>query len=900
MISARTSRLAARVCLCWLLLFSTVARAGIDTFGYQVPIGPAPAFVADAIQTLPKRRDAVIATMACGSEFNFVPHHWKRSNSEDITAELLGKMAWNMLGRGTHAAVLLPRPCEFTIAAAHWQVCRVFDDKCLHDEASVRQPAIDAFLTHPAWLAITNWPNPGSYAPDTAPIRDRILSLLPPACGDASTDAGVVQNYSITASNIAPDRPANVRLTFRISPSCLAAQVDQSLLLMSRGDMQVGTDGAPCNLFGGTHGDWDATLKNLIRIAELDRRQPALSDEARTYLNEQLIDIDGGPAAENYHFWECGNEEKSVGSPQDRSDDRSGFDSMMEDLWDSGWDILSFLAILLILIAAIIAAVAVVAGAVAAITVAIVLIVVAVAAAALATLTIPETENHLWMINSTKYLNNQYIMANGGTGYASDQTDLREWILKEMQRLLKADFLEYNSRPYQRYSMVSITNLADFAEDVDIRTGARAVMEYAVAKYAVTSSEGRRIAPYRRKREYLQHVDGVPRDGTALTTTDPPKNGLFDLNRGADHQHALGLLYFGVSLNLPGFDGNQYAASTSYASHAIYYATSGYRPDETIYSLVIDRDRSPPVHQRLHHYGWEIVSSGAAFTITAGGHTTGMPKNTTIDPIDQLFVADDLGAAVPTTVMLAGPPHQPPTLTQPEVARPPAARRSSLERFLRFQGKLPDAVDSAPSYDLNLCVWDGFACGVNVVIPGDLAAPCMKPGHRAGWFLVRSDDADCAAYNGGPPFWMSLYRKQLFGSDLGDFDEVYSAGFVEVVDAAEMTFDDFKSRVSARNPGPGEPMTVSGDCGGSYVSARGSSGQRIAFDCERVTKVDAIEQPDPDDWPHAAAPPGAIGIAPITSSGTGRVEITSTVRKRKVVLDLERWFDPRFDTVTLP
>ncbi|HWK63643.1 MAG TPA: hypothetical protein VNS34_01810 [Rhizobiaceae bacterium] len=876
-------------------MFCTAVHAGIDTFGYQVPVGPAPAFVADAIQTLPRRRDAVIATIACGSEFNFVPHYWQHSNSEDITAEILGKMAWNMLGRGTHATVFIPRPCEFTIAAAHWQVCRVFDDKCLHDEAAVRQPAIDSFLTHPAWLAITNWPNPGSYAPDTSQIRARILSLLPSGCQDG---ANGVQNYSITASNVAPNRPANVRLTFRISQPCLAAQVDQSLLRMSRGDMQVGTDGAPCNLFGGTHGDWDATLKNLIRIAELDRRQLVLSDDARKHLNEQLIDIDGGPAAENYHFWECGNEEKSLGSPQERSDDRSGFDSMMEDLWDSGWDILSFLAILLIFIAAIIAAIIVVAGAVVAIAVAIVLVIVAAAAAALAILTIPETENHLWMINSTKYLNNQYIMANGGTGYASDQSDLREWILKEMQTLLKGDFLEYNSRPYQRYSMVAITNLADFAEDVDVRTGARIVIEYAVAKYAVTSSEGRRIAPYRRKREYLPHVDGIPRDGTALTTTDPPKNGLFDLNRGADHQHALGQLYFGVSLNLPEFDGNAYAASTSYASHAIYYATSSYRPDETVYSLVIDRDSSPPVHQQLHHHGWEIVSSGTSFTITAGGLTTGMPKNTTVDPIDQLFVADDLGAAVPTTVMLAGPPHHAATLTQPEVKRPVAARRSSLERFLRFQGKLPEAVDSAPSYDLNLCVWDGFACGVNVIVPGDLAAPCMKPGHRAGWFLVRSDDADCPAYNGGPPFWMSIYRKQLFGSDLGDFDEVYSAGFVEVVDAADMTFDDFKARVAARNPG--DPMTLSDDCEGTYVSARGSPGQRIAFDCERVTEVDTIEQPDPDDWPHAGAPPGAIGHAPITSSGSGRVEITSLAGKRKVVLDFERWFDPRFDTVTLP
>jgi hypothetical protein len=115
-----------------------------------------------------------------------------------------------------------------------------------------------------------------------------------------------------------------------------------------------------------------------------------------------------------------------------------------------------------------------------------------------------------------------------------------------------------------------------------------------------------------------------------------------------------------------------------------------------------------------------------------------------------------------------------------------------------------------------------------------------------------------------------------------------------------MSFDQFKTRVAQRNPGPGAPMAVSGGCGGAYVSARGSSGQRIEFSCERVTKVDADEQPDPDDWGRAGAPPGALGYAPLQSSGGGKVEITSRIAKRKVTLNFEQWDDPHFDTATLP
>ncbi|MBM4201300.1 MAG: hypothetical protein FJ189_08445 [Gammaproteobacteria bacterium] len=612
-----------------------------------------------------------------------------------------------------------------------------------------------------------------------------------------------------------------------------------------------------------------------------------------------MIDIDGGPAQESYHLWECGNEEKSVGDPQTRSDERDGFDGFMDDLGDTLEDLLWLLLLIFLIIAAAAIAAIVAAGGAAVAAIGTTLAIAA-AVAAGALLTIPETENHLWMINSTKYLNNQYLIANGGTGYWDDQNDLREWLLDEMQTVLKKDFLEYNSRPYQRYSLVAITNLADFARDEDVRTGARLVLEYALAKYSVASNEGRRIAPYRRKREYLPHVDGIPRDGTALTTANPPHNGLFDLSRGADYPHALGLLYYGVSLNLLEFDGNPYAATSSYASQAIYGATSGYRPDEATYSLALERGHAPLVHQRLHHHAWEIVSSGASFTITAGGLTTGMPKNSTIDAIDQLFVADDLGAAVPTVLMLAGPPHVPATFMQPVVTRPNDARRSTLDRFLRFEGKRPEPVDSAPSYDLNLCVWDGFACGVNLVIPNDLKAPCMKPGPRGNWFFIRSDDPDCPAYRDGPRFWMVLYNEPRFGSDVDDFGPVYSIGFVEIVDGDEMSFDEFKTRVAQRNPGPGAPMNTTGDCDGAYVSVRNSPGQRIAFDCERVTQVDAIEQPEPEDWELAGAPPGAIGYAPLQANGNGKVEITSRLGKRRLTLDFEQRDNPMFIPATLP
>lgn len=861
-----------------LSFVTTESYAVIDTDQYQVPMAPAPVSVTGAIDTLPDRKATVISVVACGSELRFLPRHKKNENSEDISATILGKIVYAQ--RHDPQFGLVSIPCQATVTALTEEICELFDDDC-----------------HIAWNALTNWPGGDVYTPDVQPLLTQIKKFLPSECQNNNS-------YSIKTSTPSTQPPALVRLTFTITPLCLRAQVHKALGNMSRGEKQVGTDGAPCFIFGGTTGDWDATLKDLIRIAELDRKQPVLDSAIRAKLNDELIDIDGGPAQEGYHLWECGNEEKSVGNPQTRSDERDGFDSFLDDLGDTLEDlfwIVLLIVLFLTIVAPVIAAIVTGSGLLAAlgVTAAVAIAVVTVAAVLV---TIPETENHLWMINSTKYLNNQYIIAKGGTGYWNDQNKLREWILTEMRRTLKEDFLEYNSRPYQRYSLVAITNLADFAKDEDIRTGARLVLEYAVAKYSVASNEGRRIAPYRRKRESLQFVDGIPRDGTALTrpTKDLPKNGLFDLSQGADYLHVVGLLYYGFSLNLLEYTPHQYAATISYASNAIYFATSDYLPDKTTYSLALDRTNSPLVHQQLHHGGWEIVSSGRSFTITAGGLTTGMPKNTSVDAIDGLIVPDDYGVAVPTIVMLAGPPHLPPTFQKPEVWRSMDTRRSTFDRFLRFEGKRPEVVDSSPSYDSNMCVWDGFACGVNLVIPSDLREPCMKPGPRSYWFFIRSDDAECPAYKNGPRFSMVVYNQPTSTSDVDDFGPIYSMGFIEIVDGDEMTFDEFKARILQRNPGPNTPIDTSDDCKGTFVSARGSSGQRIEFDCKRVTKVDAIEQLDPTDWEHAGAPPGALGYAPMQSSGTGKVELTSRIAKRKVILNFEQTENPLFDTVTLP
>jgi len=121
----------------------------------------------------------------------------RQKNTENIAAEILGKVAYVQLGgRYVTGAAVVSQPCQFTIAVGHWQVCKAFDPACRSDDGGTRKAAENAFLSHAAWIALTNWPDGEPYTPDVKPLRDQILSLLPAGCRDENE----TERYSITAS----------------------------------------------------------------------------------------------------------------------------------------------------------------------------------------------------------------------------------------------------------------------------------------------------------------------------------------------------------------------------------------------------------------------------------------------------------------------------------------------------------------------------------------------------------------------------------------------------------------------------------------------------------------------------------------------------------------------------
>jgi hypothetical protein len=111
----------------------------------------------------------------------------------------------------------------------------------------------------------------------------------------------------------------------------------------------------------------------------------------------------------------------------------------------------------------------------------------------------PETENHLNAIESSRYLTNDILFQQTNNPQDNNATNgLKAWWLQRLHDYLVRDFIEYNARPYQRYTDEALQNLAAFAVDPQVRTASKMVLDYISAKMAASQNNARRVAPFRR------------------------------------------------------------------------------------------------------------------------------------------------------------------------------------------------------------------------------------------------------------------------------------------------------------------------------------------------------------------------------------------------------------------
>lgn len=171
-----------------------------------------------------------------------------------------------------------------------------------------------------------------------------------------------------------------------------------------------------------------------------------------------------------------------------------------------------------------------------------------------------ETENHILMTEGSRYLANQWKRRSGDADphYDNAGNGLESWLVDHLRGIEAGGFFEFNSNPYQGYTITALLNLEAFADSAEIRLQARRLLDVAAWQYAFGSLSFRRYPPYRRQ---------------------PERAGVTALN--ADPQTALMMAWY--SLARPEWQGGTPPA----ASHQFLYAALlPYRLPEGVLALL--------------------------------------------------------------------------------------------------------------------------------------------------------------------------------------------------------------------------------------------------------------------------------------------------------------------------
>ena len=254
---------------------------------------------------------------------------------------------------------------------------------------------------------------------------------------------------------------------------------------------------------------------------------------------------------------------------------------------------------------------------------------------------IPETENHLFLIETARYLTNQILYQrthdpqydNRRNGSGMDPPATAVWLLYSLQAILQHDFAEYNARPYQDNIMLALLNLESYAYDYDVRLAARMALDYISAKVAVSSNDLRRAPPFRRRNEDEHWGPTIP--GGFLRSPLLIPHDYPDLPGKPFEPDVQGTWYSMLAGNtglLPNSRAPR-AGAGGFALAMLFAGVHDYRVPDLILDLFVSQTHRR-FYQRFQHSHTdrdvgrsttvdEIYVGSPSYLITAGGHPTG-------------------------------------------------------------------------------------------------------------------------------------------------------------------------------------------------------------------------------------------------------------------------------------
>ena len=123
------------------------------------------------------------------------------------------------------------------------------------------------------------------------------------------------------------------------------------------------------------------------------------------------------------------------------------------------------------------------------------------------TVRIEETENHDLMEEVSQYLTNQLLAElaenEGNTKFDNDLNGNNDFMMEYLAHFFEEGFYEYNSRPYQGFTVLPLSLLSDYAQSPGVALAAEMLLDVISGWTAVQTNNLRRFMPFRRQRDYI-------------------------------------------------------------------------------------------------------------------------------------------------------------------------------------------------------------------------------------------------------------------------------------------------------------------------------------------------------------------------------------------------------------
>ncbi len=511
-----------------------------------------------------------------------------------------------------------------------------------------------------------------------------------------------------------------------------------------------------------------------------------------------------------------------------------------------------------------------------------------------------ETENHILMILTARYLTNQLLYQrnpnlsydnrrNGAEIHEGEVVQVRpntiEVMLSVLRNILRDDFSEYNAKGYQLQTRRALTNLCSYAYDHEVRLAAQMALDYISAHIAVSSNDLRRMVPFRRRNEdekAARTADGFM--AVALLETSlgaDPLAQTFAILAGNTRAYETPSSYRTLAWGIKTSKTDGHEAD---GHEAVIDALSDYRLPPSIHDLFVN-----DMHRRFFQVlrripldnveetgrnceNLEIYASSPSYLITAGGS----PGPYAINPGIAALVKpgkfeQQLGVAVTTSFMPTGLSAGP-----------------NSQNFAQDLIQFGSFASGGPV--LNYGVAPDFACGHQIYLPEWLtqlrgSARYVADGNFT--FIDRSPEGVDAHER--PGFYLAIYQENGFAL-LEAFDMWLHP---------EVTFADFQQDVKDR--AAANMLSLQSNVATHY---RTWNGNQFDFTIILIPQLGSLARGatvsnlvygdrDPRDGLGRDSPDMFLNGTVMNGQHDGVVEITNHDLGTKLILDMRDPFHPR-------